>query len=265
VSFSFYVSLAAPPSLARLLAIAPGASCDDAPEDHAETAPLPAGYACHLYRHGESARGVEVAYENGQLGVRIMTCSSRADYELGVALARGFGDATVAAEDDGEIESYDDAWIDRMVAWGPDAVMRMAESGCEMSGARRRFHVGPRLIAELRASGAADTLGARLLERFVRVQYVDEEGYYAASTFEVTPRDGRPPYTLAAWAPEVRYVFPAVERLGLVAEDGAVEIAHARGAELAGERWTWLDDKQALVEPIPDDEWEQLLRRARAS
>ena len=40
-------------------------------------------------------------------------------------------------------------------------------------------------------------------------------------------------------------------------------VPHAKGPELAGERWTWLDEKNALVEKTPQREWDDFVARAR--
>ncbi len=272
MSFSFYVAVSEAPSLEMIqdLVDDPAWTCDDPGDGE-----LVEGFVCHVYRHGEAARGVELAYERGVLGARIMTCSTRADHELAIAIVRAVAeleDVEVRPEDaepialDALDAQYGDAWIAHQLEWGPQAVVAMIEregTTLTMSGVRRPFHLGPRFLATLRERRDG-TLGERVLEAFVALQNVDEDAYYEAKTMTVTPKAGGDGYSLAVWAKDVAYLFSEVDRLAVLADAAPLEVPYARGVELAGAGWTWLDEQHATVEAIDEAAWTELVRRARA-
>ncbi len=192
MSFSFHVSCAKPPRFSTVVdAIAePDWTLEESPPEGDAFAK---GVYYHPYLRGRAARGIELAWNDDAFEVRILTCSSRADYELGVktalVLAR-LADAKVHPEAD-EAMSIEDArakyegkWLDDMVAWGPKVVMEMVDreaSTLTMSGPRRSFHIGPRLVSELRNRPSDMRPAEQLLAAMVRVQDVDEERWYPAS------------------------------------------------------------------------------------
>src|SRR5262249_60340040 len=114
-----------------------------------------------------------------------------------------------------------------------------------------------------RGGGSEGLFALRVQAAMRRLQYVDsEEDCYAASTMAVRDKSSGREFTLAAWAPGVRYLFPPVEYLALVTADQLL-VPHDCLAELAGSRLRWLDEKHALVEEIPDEEWDAVVARAR--
>ena len=272
MSYSFYVRAPRPRwSIVDALSLPDLRCVEDAPTDR--DAQWPAGYF-HFYREGISTRSVEVAWEDGTFSARVMTCSAGEEYELALSLAcviaRAAG-SQVEPEEGGSF-SPDDAlrvfgaeWVEQMVASGFRALSAIAEREGEvqLSGPRRPFVMGPRTLRELRA-GASETLfGLRTLAAMRRLQYIDtEEDYFAASVMAVRDKASGNEFTLAAWAPGVRYLFPPVEYLALVAAD-QILVPHARLDALAGPRLRWLDEKHALVEEIPDEQWDALVATAR--
>jgi hypothetical protein len=277
VSFSFYVAAPDPPRFSAVVdAVAEldWACAESAPEDDR----FPSGYCYHPYLRGRAARGVELCHEDGRFQVRIMTCSSRADYELALRLVDTLARMTGAAiePEDGDALSREEAkgrygreWLDKMVAWGADIVFQMVDregNTLTMSGCKREVHVGPRFAAELRARAGDLTPSEQLLAAMIRIQNVDEDEYYAASSFRVTPKgkEEEDSFTLAAWAPGVAYVFPSVMYFAIIDDAGEeIVIPHEAGPAVALEKWTWLDERTALVEATPNDEWKALLGRAR--
>jgi hypothetical protein len=236
------------------------------------------GVFYHPYLRGRAARGIELGWDDDSFEVRILTCSSRADYQLAVktalVLARLVG-AKIRPEDAEEMTieearaKYEGAWLDEMVAWGPNVVMEMVDregTTLTMSGPRRAFHIGPRFVSLLRTQPSDMRPGEQLLAAMMRVQDVDEESWYPANVLRVTPREGSEgsSFTVSVWAPDVAYVFPFVELFALTTTDGDnLLVPHASGPEIADDRWTWLDERNALVEKTPQREWDTLLARAR--
>jgi hypothetical protein len=272
MSYSFYVRARRPRwSIVEGLGLSDLRCVEDEPADR--DAPWPDGYF-HFYREGISTRSVEVEWEDGIFSARVMTCSAGEEYELALglacAVARGAG-AQVEPEEGGAFSPenaervFGAEWIDQMVASGFRALGAIAEREGEvhLTGPRRPFVMGPRTLRELRA-GASETLfGLRTLAAMRRLQYIDtEEDYFAASIMAVRDKASGNEFTLAAWAPGVRYLFPPVEYLALVAAD-QILVPYARVAELAGSRLRWLDEKHALVEEIPDEQWDAVVASAR--
>jgi hypothetical protein len=273
VSFSFHVPCERPPRFSTVVdAIGePDWAVEEAtPADDA----FARSVFYHPYLRGRAARGIELGWDDDTFEVRILTCSSRADYELGVktalVLAR-LANATVHPEGDEPLSidsaraKYGDAWIDRMLVSGPPIVLQMAaKNGIVLSGPRRDFHIGPRFVSELRNRPSDMRPEEQLLDAMVRVQDVDEERWYPASVMRVTPKQGGEDaaFTLAVWAPDVSYVFPSVELFAITSAENLL-VPHEKGPELAGDRWTWLDEKNALVEKTPQREWDDFVTRAR--
>lgn len=276
MSFSFYVDAPAPPSFSAVLDALrePDWACaEDAPADD-RFAP---GYCFHPYLRGRSARGIELCHDAGRFQVRVLTCSSRADYELALHVVRTTAHLSggLIHPENGEgvsldafTASYGDAWIDEQVTTGPAVVFALVDRDGQtltLSGARRDVHVGPRFAAELRARPGDMTAGEQLLAAMIRIQYVDEDAWYPATAFRVTPKGKGEDasFTMAVWAPDVAYLMPSVQMFALPTDDGEILVPSDAGPELAGARWTFLDERNALVEAIPQAEWDAFVARAR--
>jgi hypothetical protein len=257
------------------------------PDGSADPVPLLSGpwpdSVLHFYRTGVSIRSVEVGYDANQEGgaftVRIMTLSSPEDYDLAlrfVAAAAGVLGTDVTAEDGEDSFPADEL----RARYGADWVARMNRSGASaiaaiigeqngpvtLSGPQRPTHIGPNMLAGVRAShpGDNDNLAAGLHALMRRVQWADE-GYFAASVLVGRNQDEpeEADVTFAAWDLGVRYLFPDVQYLVMQDAAGLFFIPYARLPELAGGQMSWLDERQTLVEPFPEAEHAEALRRAR--
>jgi hypothetical protein len=270
VSFSFYIATPKPPSFGAFVDALrePGWAIDDAPEEE-----WAASHCLHPYVRGKSARGIELVYEEQRIQVRIMTCSTTADYELGVRAACVLAEMTKSAiePEDGSAMSVDEAratygklWIDDMVVCGADLTLFMAvERGpLSMSGARRDIHVGKRFVSELRAMSGPATPAARLLDAILRLQNVDEEQWFPANPFLVKTNDGKQ-LTLTAWGANCNYLFPETNYFALLTDGDPLIVPHEAGPTIAANKWEWLDEKNALVTATADDVWPRMLDLAR--
>ncbi|WP_394838592.1 DUF4299 domain-containing protein [Pendulispora rubella] len=274
MSFSFYLPAAAPPRFSQLVdALAEPDWVCEGPEDDRFTN----DFFVHPYLAGRAARGVELGLSDGTLQIRIMTCSSRADHELALRLVDTLAkmlESTIRPEDGDPISreqfsaQYGESWVEHMLASGPGVVLAMARKGQTLTlmGAKRAFYVGPRLVAELTKQGDAG-FGERLLNAMVRLQSIDEEEYYTASVLVVKPKEWEADedgVKLAVWAPNVAYLFPDVEYFAVLLPDGGhLIVPRSAGASIADDRWTFLDEKNALVEATAAPEWPALIARAR--
>ncbi|MEJ7596387.1 MAG: hypothetical protein WKG01_00640 [Kofleriaceae bacterium] len=251
MSFSFYVPVSDPPSLQAIEKAVDLAGW----RVQSEVDVLAEGAVCHPLLIGRSARGVELAYEQGRLQVRIMTCSSHGDHELALAIVRAVAKPGVMIDpEDGEsmavdalLERHGPDWIDEQVLAGTGYPLSLAADGqtITLSAPRRSFYLGPRLHAEL-ASAGDGTIGERLLAAMIALQAIDDDDFYKAEALEVSR--GEEAFTLAVWAPEVSYLFPPVERFAIIRDDGSSFMIPAeRGPEVGGDAWRWVDERQAIV------------------
>ena len=231
----------------------------------------------HFYRERISTCAVEVYWQDGQFQVRVFAFAVAEEYALALALAECFArraETGIRPEDNDELPipevraRYGPEWAARQVealfSMLP-VMVRQAEGVCQLPGAVRPFYVGPRLLGELEAAGPPAELSQRLVEAIRRVQYVDPEEYFCGSAIEVSARDSEESFTVAAWGPEVKYLFPAVDYLAVIEseEGGHFLIPYEALPTVAGDRWRWLDEVQTLVEAFAPEEWPALLERAR--
>jgi hypothetical protein len=234
----------------------------------------PDGYT-YLFRYGISTRSVEIYHEAGEFRVTIKAFSAAEDYKLAFDLVERLAEltgGTVRSERFGELpgaqlrSKHDGAWVRRMVEAPFRAHMLIVAIGTdvEIQGPIRPFYLGARLIAELAKTGPEATLPERLLERMRHVQYVDPKQYRPANPFRATLRDGST-VCYAVWGPGDNCLVPSVGYLVLYHNGPGCPpmIPHQCLPQLAGDRLTWLDEKQALLRAIPETEWPVLVQRAR--
>lgn len=275
MSYSFFVEApSGPPHFDKVLG---GAIEHVCVEEGREDGGWPVGEPFHLHRPGVSAREVEVGFEEeGAFHVRILTCAARADYELAMSVIDAIARLTKGDvhPEDGEPVPWDqrpvafgDAWIDKMVEWGPKMVADIVDregNTLTLGGPKRPFHIGRRLLGELR-EGPSGGFSARFLEKIVALQWL--EGTFEMPKAVLTlPRSRRDPaagFMSVDWAPGHGYLMPGGDFLALEAAE-KVLVPYAKGPELAGEKWRWLDEHHAAVEPMSLVEWAAMLKRAQA-
>jgi hypothetical protein len=241
--------------------------------------PWPESEIFHFFRKGISARPVEVTLETGTFDVRVLTLSAPEDYELALRFAEAFaraGRMRVHPEFGSPLrvlelrKAHGDDWIRATNAGGAEAlVASVLEEGdtATLEGVVRPFHVGPRVVSELGLDGGPEEFASRLVERLRASQWIagEESDVFAANAF-VAKNDHGEPVTFAAWVPACRCLFPDVPYLRLASSPssrpGAPFFIPTEALEkIEGVRWTWLDEKQRIVEPIED--WTEHLARAR--
>jgi hypothetical protein len=275
VSFTFFVATASSPPLASIVGRLGGGLRfeEDLPAGGAPWPPM----CVHLFTPGISARSVEVCYARGVVKVRLLACSAPEDYHLGLRLVRVVAElagAPIRPQDGDELaanelpDRYGAKWVADQVSAGVGVLAALAvEHGqVTLRGPVRDFHVGKRLLDELR-DGSAPRFVERLLAAFRRTQYVDPERYYEAHPIEVAAADGTRTLEVAMWAPSsIGYLFSPVDYVFLMAreQDGGDMLAVTYDAvpEIAGDRCAFLDERQLLVEPVGEQEWSDLSERA---
>lgn len=221
-----------------------------------------------LHRQLVSTRQIEVAWQAGELEITIRVFASSEDIDLALRLASAIAlehgrDVWVEGEagiPPGELQARFDrrAWSATMAAGMRRLIER--KGTVELSGPQRPAYLGPRVLAALDAGDSAEPFFRRAITWLRRVQWIEEtEGYRAMGILEGR-ESGR---TVAIWDPRYRAVLPLVDVVAIYHQDDHVAFAAARVPELVGDRATWLDDEQLLLEAMRDDEIDLLVSTVR--
>ena len=243
-------------------------SLEDVPEPGT---PWPLGVR-HLFRDGVSTRTTEITCEPGRFSIRIFSMATPEDVALAVALAEYIADDAGVTEIDSESGSllavdelprfYDADWALGRIESGYrvlSALVRDGKGPVEVPGPNRTFCVGPRVLLQL----GPEQPHLRLLEQMRRVQWIPVR---TAATFVATAKSDHREIKLAMWLGEEVF-FPSVDYAGIAADPTAQRpevflIPYARVAELAGDRWTPVDERQGLLADCTSD-WPELVTAAR--
>lgn len=237
--------------------------------------PWPPGLR-HVFRRGVSTRCVELAADERQLGVRVLTCSSPEDYALALGLVRAVaalagvspvvpdGDHPVAVGD--LAGRYGEDWARDQIASGANVVARLVDEQpgrtVTLDGPNRPFHVGGRLLGDLRASGAPEGVPDRLVAAMRRTQWPAE--CYAASVMDVGSRSGGPATRIAVLTAGSRTLLPWVDVVALHDASGLVYVPAEVVPVLLPRHAAYLDEHHLLVEPVGPDAWAAVLIQAAA-
>lgn len=230
----------------------------------------------HFFIPNVSCRGSEVAAEEDGYSVRILACSAPEEYELAFTLVE-----TIAKLTNGKISGecgssvtveqlrskFDSAWINNDLNLSFAAVESSAAGltngeYLSLSGAVRPFYVGPRMFEEFSKLGSEESLRNVFFEKFRAVQYVDPELYYIPA-IRLFPHSSK---ELIIWGPGSPSLIPAAQVFALVSLEDEVPPLFVDSdclQELAGERISWLDEKQALVSSVDESDWPDFLSQAR--
>jgi hypothetical protein len=280
VSYHFYVKTAARPVVEEVLALVPGDGLgglyEGAESDDEDSPVLPSGEWpewVHFHRVRRSTRGVGVRIDDDGFDIALNTMASPEDCQLAIDLATALGKVTsqsVLPEDSEEPidvselrARFGEAWAQEHSRWGADVTLRIAaEKGpVTLGGPYRPFHVGPRLIAQLRTPGDSGA-DQRLMDAMRRAQYAHLDGWFCANVMGI--QAGNDVIKVTPFGPEVAYLFPAVQFLVLMPNDKDLYyLPYERLPEVAASHFEWLDESQALVKSHSYGEYKSLIERAR--
>ena len=234
-----------------------------------------------LCRAGRSTRSTEIVWDAGKLTITIRALASPDDCDLALRVAEGAarlaGAATVEADYFGAVDLaelrrlHTADWMREQAVSGARALATLIREGrgpLAMPGPQRSCWVGARLLAELEAAGPAEAFADRVLETMRRVQWDIPAGFRDAGVFVSGGRgngDGPGRETrFAVWLADENLVIPCVDYVALrVAEGEIVMVPFGAVAGLAGTHGTLLDECQLLVRAMSDDDWADLVARAR--
>jgi hypothetical protein len=279
MSFSFYIPAPQPPDYERIIDQLDSWDLHRH-EDRIEDGPWPEG-TVHFYRDEVSTRGVEITHENGVFQVRILTLASPEDYELALRFVEA-----AAAELGQDIEPedheaiplaelrgrYDAAWVHQTNLHGAMVVRQLVQesdtSVMSLYGTRRPIYLGPRVIGELEEAGPEEEFLDRLIDMMRGVQNVNGEDYFFANVMEAQKQDSpdAEKFTFAVFGPTVSYLLPEARYVALIVEESEPPMfieASRLPLVLPEDSWTWLDERQMLVEAIEEDAWREVVRKAK--
>jgi hypothetical protein len=295
VSYDLVVASPAPPSwraLIALIALDDLRVRPDQPGGPAGDDRWPEG-GLRLCRVGRSTRSTDVEWrstdvegpstdiegKHGKLTIVIRALASPDDCDLAlrvaVAAARLTGAATVEADYFGTIELaelrrlHTADWMREQAISGTRALatlIREGKSPMGTPGPNRTCYFGTRLLAELEAAGPPEALSDRVLATIRRVQWDVPADFRDAGVFEQSGNGDAPPRKtrFAIWLPDENQVLPWVDYVALRVTDGEIVIVPFDAvAGLAGAHATLLDECQLLVRAFSDDEWRDVVARAR--
>jgi len=239
----------------------------------------PAG-GLRLCRAGRSTRLTEVDWRDGKLAIVIRALASPDDCDLALrvaeAAARLAGATTVEADYFGALDVgtlrrlHNVDWMREQAVSGTRALATLIREGrgpMSIPGPNRACCVGARLLAELEAAGPPDDLADRVLATIRRVQWEVPASFRDAGVFESAGHDdggaGRKTH-FAIWLPDEDLLIPYVDYVALRITEGEVVIVpFGAVAGLAGSHGTLLDECQLLVRAMSDDDWQEVIARAR--
>ncbi len=229
-----------------------------------------------FHREGVSTRFTEVTVAETSLAVRIFSMASPEDVAFAMRIVAEVAALGALKAADAEmmgvvpiatiVAHHDAGWADEQAKSGVRVLRSMIEDGrgpMEVPGPRRGYFVGPRVLAELDASGPPETAHLRMLETIRRVQWMPVR---TAGTFLAKGEDDAD-VKLAVWLgdevvfPSVPYAAVSSEREGGARDVVLIDSSHVPG--LAGDRWSYIDERQGHLRDFGDD-WPALVDAARA-
>ena len=228
----------------------------------------------HFYIPGVTCRTPEVALEQAGYSVRILACAAPEDYHLAFKIAQSIASLSgveITGEDGQQVTAddlpgkYNAEWINADIDGGLEFLLSTARSSSSglvnMSGAKRDFYIGPRLAQELLGLGDRQLMLAALFEKMRITQYFDETEYYMPSVKSFPGSYKK----FVVWGSDVQYYFPWVQYFAVVVDEAnpPLFLPSQNLIAVAGDKVTWLDEKQALVGAVSSEEWPALVKRAR--
>lgn len=278
VSDSFYVPFAAPPTFSELDALLAQPGFVWSEEEDILRAWPQSVLHCRLAR--KSARSVELTWhdDDGQVSVRLMTCSARADLALGLEIVRRLAGASegVFEGEDGlsgtvsQLDALGADWLDHQYTSGAAALLAIATDArgpITLPGAVRAYHATQTSLATLeeRATAGSRPFADVLTEDIIRVQNISFEGVLEASVIQARSEDG-PPRTLSVLGPGIEQYLVAADQIAVVpaVDEVPLFIPWASAKTLLGGLETWVDGASFRFPALQAKEWDDLLGRAHA-
>jgi hypothetical protein len=224
----------------------------------------------HFYRDEASCRAIEIEFWPGDKTYSIKTNhpASKEDWMLvrhvTESLARHFGAEITGGDTRCALEQFskkhDEQWASDLSHFGARALLDCAfgTGFAALDGAVRPFYFGERVKREVTSNHSGNDVYAELFRRIHETQYVGLE-YFAPKHYEIIGTKKK----FVVIGPDVQAVTPYVDFISFPEEGSIVFVPYAALPQIVGERLTWLDEKQALIDPIDESDWSKVLKIAK--
>jgi hypothetical protein len=227
-----------------------------------------------LYRRGVSTRPLELMVTPQGLSLNVPSCAAAEDLESAVILMAQMGELTgcrILLEEEELspsqlLQRCNRDWVTKRLHDQAESIADLvAERGVVvMMGPVRPFHLGPRLLSQLRHAQVPEAFADRLVAAMRSTQWLPGN-WYTAHVMHVRTPSGRHEFTAAVWGEGVDYIFPTVDYLVLASAGSGrrhLIVPFEVVPRIAGNRCRYLDELQLLVEAIAGSEWRALWHRA---
>lgn len=222
-----------------------------------------------FYRPGFSSRGVTISYDIDRFQIITMALSSTYDYELAFAFLKAIIELcapnqikalnrTIAVSKMGDVYSND--WI--ISKFNSDlqnilSYIKNKKTLVELSGPIRSFYLGIQLKGEFPKKELRQTL----LNKIIRLQYIDESKYAIASVISVLNKnETKILYQTSLWINGRATLFPWVNYISLCSEKNHLfDIPHNKLYNLRIPQIRLLDEKHILIDSMTENEWKDFL------
>ncbi len=220
----------------------------------------------HFYQDEVSCRAIEIEYWPKDKSYSIQTNhpASKEDWMLmrhiTESLAQHFNAAITDGDGNCNIEQfskkYDKQWASGLSHFGANALLdcSFGTGFASLEGAVRPFYFGERAKTEITSNRSGDDIYAELFRRIYETQYIGLE-YFVPKHYEIAGTKKK----FAVIGPGVQAVTPYVDFISFPQDKGMIFIPYAALPQILGERLSWLDEKQALIDPIDESEWPNVM------
>ena len=228
-----------------------------------------------VFRDKLSTRGVELLEGEGTLTLRIPSFPSPEDLSLGLQLAQLAAAAlglqvletlegpVAPAELHGEATAVA---LARAQSVDNEALNNAVLDGrtLELPGCMRPFFLGPRLYETLRTSGTAQAgLWDKVAAQFRHVQWVHLQGFHPCTVMGM--KRGKAEFTASTWQPDRAQVMAPVDVVLVKAGSEPLRLPWAALPKVAGEKFAWLDERQVLLQAVPEADWPTVVAASELS
>jgi hypothetical protein len=236
----------------------------DLPDENAEMTGIN-----HFYQDEVSCRAIEIEYWSKDKSYSIQSNhpASKEDWMLmrhiTESLAKHFNAAITDGDDKCTVEQfskkYDEQWANDLSHYGARALLEcsLGTGFASLEGAVRPFYFGERVKAEVTSNRSGDDSYAELFRRIHETQYIGLE-YFVPKHYEIAGTKKK----FVVIGTGVQVVIPYVDFISFPQDKGMIFVPYATLPKIVGERFSWLDEKQALIDPIDESDWSNAMKIA---
>ncbi|PWK47386.1 DUF4299 family protein [Pleionea mediterranea] len=236
----------------------------------------------YVFRNKQSARPLEVDYENKRVGVRVFTGSSVEDHQLAIDLTKAIAklnNSSITPEDNEKL-SLTEFSSEYGSEWAKESAYRSVESiisfqqkknqACMINGVYSEMEVGDRLVKQLMSD--KESMHQEFFERLKKLNYLSDDDVFESNNLVLQNEDGTRNVRMAVYPKNIATLIFDKNTLVTVADDLQNEnqesdspvVTVEQLSELVGEQAKWLSERVLLLPEISGDDWERLISKAES-